>query len=213
MHVFFLKYRCLQLVQLALGLCPIPESQANMAAWVVAARLQQHVQLLHPPPVAPQEKRCYELDFGPVPVGQRVTRSIVLFNQVGSCRALTQHRVVRHTDQTQKVGSNEAQTCHVRAMWCEEARATRAPPGCSTRSTCSHALPLQTLPANQPHRASSLLTSAQSRWTTASSLPLSTLGASWRRDPGSAHCWPSHHSTEPPTCRCSPSGAAALGMP
>ena len=30
-----------------------------------------------------QDKRCYELDFGPVPVGQRVTRSIDLFNQVG----------------------------------------------------------------------------------------------------------------------------------
>jgi len=30
-----------------------------------------------------QDKRCYELDFGPVPVGQRVTRSIELYNQVG----------------------------------------------------------------------------------------------------------------------------------
>lgn len=29
-----------------------------------------------------QDKRCHELDFGPVPVGQRVTRSIVLHNQV-----------------------------------------------------------------------------------------------------------------------------------
>lgn len=26
-------------------------------------------------------KRAYELDFGPVPVGQRVTRKIELFNQ------------------------------------------------------------------------------------------------------------------------------------
>ncbi|KAF5843497.1 hypothetical protein DUNSADRAFT_14413 [Dunaliella salina] len=28
-----------------------------------------------------EDKRCYELDFGPVPVGQRVTRSIELLNQ------------------------------------------------------------------------------------------------------------------------------------
>ncbi|KAL6756551.1 hypothetical protein V8C86DRAFT_68985 [Haematococcus lacustris] len=28
-----------------------------------------------------QEKRCYELDFGPVPVGQRITRTIHIFNQ------------------------------------------------------------------------------------------------------------------------------------
>lgn len=31
------------------------------------------------------EKRCFVLDFGPVPVGQRVTRSIELLNQVRGC--------------------------------------------------------------------------------------------------------------------------------